>query len=76
MRQAVDEPAGGETGHPCADDGDALANKEELEVAVVQSSPGMRNGSEQRSVLSNRIVGRATHAQNFFPDRWSIQPGA
>ncbi len=41
--EAIDEPACGEARHPGADHGDALAEEEELEVAVAQSSPGMRH---------------------------------
>src|ERR1700723_3839641 len=42
MGQSIDQPAGRQTRHPCADHGDALAEEKEFEVAVSQRSPGVR----------------------------------
>ena len=42
--ETPDEPAGGEAGHPGAHEGDALAGEEELEVAVTQGPPDVRDG--------------------------------
>ena len=39
--ELIDEPAGGEARHPGADEGDALAADEELEIAMAQSAPRM-----------------------------------
>ena len=39
--EPVDQPAGGDAGHPRADERDALAAEEEPEVAVAQGAPGM-----------------------------------
>ena len=43
-REAVDEPGGGDAGHPRADEGDALAAEEETEVAMAESAPGVGRG--------------------------------
>ncbi len=41
MSEVIDEPGGGEAGHPIADDGDGLAEEEELEIAVTEGAPGV-----------------------------------
>ena len=40
--EAIDQPAGGDAGHPGADEGDALAAEEEPEVAMAKGPPGVR----------------------------------
>ena len=39
--EPIDQPAGGEPGHPGADQGDALAGEEEAEVGCAERPPGM-----------------------------------
>jgi len=39
--EAVDQPSGGDAGHPGADEGDALAADEELEGTMAKGSPGV-----------------------------------
>ena len=39
--KAVDEPTGGDAGHPGADERDALAAEEEAEVAMAERAPGV-----------------------------------
>jgi hypothetical protein len=39
--EPVDEPTGGDAGHPGADERDALAGEEEAEVAMTKGSPGV-----------------------------------
>ena len=51
MREAIDEPSGGEARHPGADDGDALAEVEEAEVAVTQRAADVGEGAEPRRGL-------------------------
>jgi hypothetical protein len=43
MGQSIDQPDRGQPRHPRADQRNALANKEELEIAVPQRSPRVRN---------------------------------
>ena len=43
--EAVDEPAGGDAGHPGADERDALAAEEEAEVGCAECPPGMRDAA-------------------------------
>ena len=52
MGQAIDQPAGRQPRHPGADHGDALAEEEELEVAVSQRSPGVRHRASEQSGLA------------------------
>ncbi len=39
--EAIDEPTGGDAGHPGADERDGLADEEEAEVAMAEGSPGV-----------------------------------
>src|SRR5580658_7681124 len=43
MGQVIDQPGCRQPCHPVADDGNALAKKEELEVAVPQCPPSVRH---------------------------------
>ncbi len=42
FRESIDEPRGGDAGHPGADERDALATEEEAEVAMTQGTPRVR----------------------------------
>ena len=46
--EAVDEPGGCEASHPGADDRDTLTYEEELEVAMTQRTPRVRDGAQER----------------------------
>src|ERR1700677_5130259 len=67
MREAVDQPRGRQPRHPRADHRDALAEKEELEVAVPQRSPGVRHGTVGELVHDSpkRLIS-AVRAGSFF----------
>src|SRR5208337_5128544 len=56
MGEPIDQPAWREPRHRGGDHRDALAGEEELEVAVSQGSPGVRDRTEERSLLCIRIV--------------------
>src|ERR1700722_5914622 len=51
MGQAIDQPAGRQPRHPCADYGNALAEEKKFEVAVSQRSPGVRHRASERCLL-------------------------
>lgn len=67
MREAVDQPTGGEARHPGTDHGDTLAEKEELEIAVAQGSPGVRQGINLRKDQpSLRTASGVAHYRGLF----------
>ena len=57
MGEPVNEPGCGDAGHPGADEGDALAGEEKLEVAMAEGSPGVGETWGGRSRLGALLTG-------------------
>ena len=47
MRETIDQPAGGDSGHPGADERNALATEEELVITVAERAQRMRDSIRQ-----------------------------
>ena len=61
--EAIDEPAGGETRHPCAHQGNALPAEVEAEISVTQRAPGVGDAGES---ARRRIGGRGLGAHRIL----------
>src|SRR5262249_50988138 len=48
LGKVIHQPCRGKPGHPVADERRALANKEQLEVAMAQGAPGVRERGLRR----------------------------
>ena len=57
MGEPVNEPGCGDAGHPGADEGDALAGEEKLEVAMAEGAPGVGETWGGRSRLGALLTG-------------------
>ena len=53
--QAIHQPTGGQTSHPGANKGDALATDKQLEIAMTQRSPCMREPPSLRRSSRSRL---------------------